>query len=487
MKQPEAANDVGDARLVEALTLARGHYEAGRVAEAEQAYREILDRHPEQPQAMHLLGYLSYQAGRTHQALELIGRAIAFDAEAPAYRSDLALVLWASGRPAEAARSGKLAIALRPGFPEAWLNLGNAEKDLGDPAAAIRCYRRTLALDRRRVEAWNQMAITRIEEGRFDWLEAWPEFEWRLRVKAMAKARLHVAGRRWDGSTWSGDPAAAPAVLVHAEQGLGDTIMFARFAPRVAARFWQVVLVVQPELVGLLGEGLGSDHLAVGAFPGDGIDLPLPPYEAQVPLMSLPALLAIEPASVPSEPYLRADPDRLVAWRARLAEAAPRGLRVGLVWAGNPRRANLAGAAVDRRRSLSLQSLAPLGGVSGVTFFALQLGQAGLEARQPPPGLRLVDLAPEIRDFRDSAAILAGLDLLISVDTAAAHLAGALGRPVWLLNRFDTDWRWLWQRVDSPWYPSLAIYRQRHPGDWPWVIERVRADLATLASGRSSA
>src|SRR5258708_6379453 len=211
MKQPEAANDVGDARLVEALTLARGHYEAGRVAEAEQAYREILDRHPEQPQAMHLLGYLSYQAGRTHQALELIGRAIAFDAEAPAYRSDLALVLWASGRPAEAARSGKLAIALRPGFPEAWLNLGNAEKDLGDPAAAIRCYRRTLALDRRRVEAWNQMAITRIEEGRFDlaeqaclgalrlrptladahynlrltlfvqgcWLEAWPELEWR--------------------------------------------------------------------------------------------------------------------------------------------------------------------------------------------------------------------------------------------------------------------------------------------------------------------
>ncbi|MBI1778064.1 MAG: tetratricopeptide repeat protein [Proteobacteria bacterium] len=515
MAELRAANDAGDQTLIDALTQARAHYQAGHAAAAEQGYRQILETHPNQPEALHLLGYLAYQAGRHEAAIELIGRAVAFGDEAAAPRNDLALALWASGRPEAAAQCCRAALALKPGFPEAWLNLGNARKDQGEPGGAIQCYRRTLALDRRRVEAWNQMAITWIEEARFDlaesaclsvlslrptmaeahynralallvrgrWGEAWPEFEWRLRVKAMAKTRADIAGRRWEGGSWSGDRAEAPVVLVHGEQGLGDSIMFCRFAPLVVARGWQVVLAVQPEIVGLLAEGLDSEELTVGVIPNaaEGIDVALPPYDSQVSLMSLPALFATEPATIPHEPYLRADPKRRQRWRARIHEAAPSGIRVGLVWAGNPRRGNTAGAAVDRRRSLSLSLLAPLGGIEGAHFFALQKGKAGLEALQPPPALGLVDLAPEIRDFRDSAAIIAELDLLISVDTAAAHLAGALGCKVWLLNRFDTDWRWLWERSDSPWYPSLTIYRQPRRGDWQATIQRVSVDLERLA------
>jgi hypothetical protein len=154
------------------------------------------------------------------------------------------------------------------------------------------------------------------------------------------------------------------------------------------------------------------------------------------------------------------------------------------VWAGNPRRGNPAAAAVDRRRSIALARLAPLAAAGGVTFFSLQTGEAGRAAEAPPPEIRLIDLGVAIADFRDTAAILAGLDLLITVDTASVHLAGALGRPVWLMNRFDTDWRWGAEGTTSPWYPSLAIYRQERPGEWEPVIRRIAADLA---SARSSA
>jgi hypothetical protein len=199
--------------------------------------------------------------------------------------------------------------------------------------------------------------------------------------------------------------------------------------------------------------------------------------------MSLPQVFAVEPGAVPNQTYLRAEQTRVRRWRARLEEAAPAGLRVGLVWAGNPRRGNPAAAAVDRRRSIDPERLAPLAAAAGITFFSLQTGEAAASARTPPPGLALVDLGSRIADFRDTAAILCGLDLLITVDTAAVHLAGALGRPVWLLNRFDTDWRWGREGTGSPWYPSLRLYRQARPGDWGPAIERVAADLASVRPG----
>jgi hypothetical protein len=201
-------------------------------------------------------------------------------------------------------------------------------------------------------------------------------------------------------------------------------------------------------------------------------------------LMSLPYAVGTTLETIPATtPYLTAAPADAAHWRERLAGLA--GLRVGLCWAGG-RSNNLSQIVVDRRRSLTLEALAPLGEVSGVQFVSLQIGPPAAEAARPPQGMELHDFAEDQHDFADTAAIIENLDLVISVDTAAAHLTGALGKPVWLLNHFDTDWRWLLDRDDSPWYPSLRQFRQPAPGDWPNVISRVQGALRRLADGDHS-
>jgi hypothetical protein len=207
---------------------------------------------------------------------------------------------------------------------------------------------------------------------------------------------------------------------------------------------------------------------------------PAPEFDVHCPLLSLPLALGTTLESIPATlPYLAADPDQERAWRIRLA-ALP-GLRVGLVWAGNPRPADRAANAVDRRRSMALSRLAPLGAVPGVSFVSLQKGQRADEAKVPPPGMVLHDWTDELWDFADTAALTAGLDLLISVDTSAVHLAGALGKPVWVLNRYDACWRWLYDRADSPWYPTARLFRQPAYGDWDSVIAEVEAALRERA------
>ncbi len=208
----------------------------------------------------------------------------------------------------------------------------------------------------------------------------------------------------------------------------------------------------------------------------------LPPFDLHCPLMSLPRAFGTTLDSIPAAtPYLAADRARAAAWRPRLAGLD--GLRVGLVWAGGQRLDSPELAATDRRRSVALGTLAPLGEVSGVSFVSLQKDGPAAQAAHPPPGMVLHDFTADLHDFADTAPLVDGLDLVISVDTAVAHLAGALGKPVWLLNRFDTDWRWLRDREDSPWYPTLRQFRQPNPGDWTSVVGRLRDALQRLAAG----
>jgi hypothetical protein len=302
--------------------------------------------------------------------------------------------------------------------------------------------------------------------GRFE--EGWKEFEWRWKTKQTSGGL-----RDFSAPLWSGEPIGDRVILLHAEQGLGDTLQFCRYVPLIASGA-RVVLEVQAPLVRLLSRLPGIMEIVAR---GDN----LPSFDLHCPLLSLPRALGTTLETIPAAtPYLAADPARAANWRDRLTGLD--GLRVGLVWAGGQRLAQQ-NIAAGRRRSIALDTMAPLGGVSAVSFISLQKGEPAAQTTNPPRGMALHDFTADLHDFEDTAALVTNLDLVISVDTAVAHLAGALGKPVWLLNRFDTDWRWLLNRDDSPWYPTLRQFRQPSPGDWNTVIHDARVALQRLAAG----
>ena len=269
------------------------------------------------------------------------------------------------------------------------------------------------------------------------------------------------------------ESVAGRSVLVLSEQGHGDTIQFARYIPLLAALGATVHFAVQPSLVSLLTPLAG----AASVFPIGTRD---PGADRYCFLMSLPYVLGTAAGGIPcGTPYLTADPERVAQWRS-LVDALP-GLRVGLVWAGGRREGDRDAAAVDMRRSLPLAALLPLAGCPGVSLVSLQVGPPGAEAAAPPPGMTLVDPTGRLRDFADTAALVAQLDLVVTVDTAVAHLAGALGKPVWVLNRFDTCWRWMTGRADSPWYPTMRLFRQPAPGDWGGAVTALAGALSDLS------
>ena len=267
--------------------------------------------------------------------------------------------------------------------------------------------------------------------------------------------------RSFEQPCWNGEDIGNRVLLIHAEQGFGDTLQFCRFVS-LAAAGRRIVLEVQPSLVTLMKCLLGVEHVvARGQI--------LPPFDLHCPLLSLPRILGITLATLPDAPYLTADATRSAMWRQRTDKLA--GLKVGLAWAGNP------AMAADRRRSLVLDQLAPLGLVPKVSFVSLQKGPSSAQAKDPPAGITLYDWTAELHEFADTAALIETLDLIIGVDTAIIHLAGALGKPVWLLNRFDCCWRWLIGRNDSPWYPSLRQFRQTAPCNWDSTFQALCRSL----------
>jgi hypothetical protein len=294
-----------------------------------------------------------------------------------------------------------------------------------------------------------------------DFEAGFAEFEWRWRSPAMQPHG--VAGPQWQGQ----NPAGL-SILLHDEGGFGDTLQFVRYAPLLASRGATVVLQVQPPLVRLIRQSMpGVAHvLARGES--------LPPYDVHCPMLSLPHGFGTRLDTVPAAlPYLQPAPEAASHWRTWLGNNAGQALRVGLVWAGASRPDLPEAFAMNERRSLALARLAPLGGVPGVCFVSLQLDVA----EAVPPGMTILDPMAAMTDFADTAALVANLDLVIAADTAVAHLAGALGRPVWVLSRYDACWRWLAGRRDNPWYPALRVYRQPTPGDWDSVIATVAEDL----------
>lgn len=438
----------------------------GDIKGAVAAYRRALNMNGDFAPAWCNLSAVCYQQGLLETAIICARQAIAL---APGYADafcNLGNALLALGAFRDAEAAYRAAIASAPNLAAAHANLGAALRDMGRLAEAEHALRTALELAPQSAPAHFNLGLVLLSAGK--WEEGWPEHEWRWHTGAMPALRLSVP-------QWEGEDARGRTILLHAEQGLGDTLQFVRYAPLLAARGARVILQVQRPLVRLLKHLPGPSRvLAEGETP--------PEFELHCPLMSLPYAFGTTPATVPAGPYengayLRADALLIARWQARLP---PRrgALRVGLVWAGDPRAGEPRAHYADKRRSIPLTAFAPLGGVKGVEFFSLQWGKARKDA--VPPGLALIDLMGEVSDFADTAALIAGLDLVISVDTAVAHLAGALGKPVWLLSRFDGCWRWLTKREDSPWYPTMRLFRQQAPGNWAPVIARVRAALSAL-------
>jgi len=384
---------------------------------------------------------------------------------------NLAITLLAQHDFGKALQLFREAIRLAPQSAMAWNNLGNFLATMGGRTAdAVDAFRNAIAIDPHQPQARMNLGMALLKLG--DFANGWREYEHRWEGSILKIVRRPALLPRWDGATTS------RRLLLHAEQGLGDTLQFCRYAPLVAARGHNVVLEVQPEVAELVADSLASDAVTVVArsalYPSLG---GLPPVDAHCPLMSLPMLLGTRLENVPAGPYLRAEPARCRAWRDRLAVVGP-GLRVGLVWAGNPRRDSpIAVRQVDARRSTTLASLAPLLAVPGVNFVSLQKGD-GAEELRGSRNAAIYDADPALNSFADTAALVANLDLVICVDTSVAHLVGGMGKPVWMLSRYDGCFRWLEDRDDTPWYPTMRIFRQGADRTWEPVV----ASLVTALS-----
>jgi hypothetical protein len=303
---------------------------------------------------------------------------------------------------------------------------------------------------------WNR-GLARLAAG--DYARGWEGYEWRWRV-----ADLKLKERTFACPRWQGEPLAGRTILVHSEQGLGDTLMFARYLPLVAVRGGRIVLECQAALTRLL-EALSC--VAQVVAQGD----PLPEVDCQVPLLSLAGLIGTRLGSIPDEtPYLPTQ-----TWSNRVPVLPPgKGLRVGLVWGG--------AAKPTLKRSIPLSMFAPLFAIPGITWYSLQMGEHAIQLMDLPEGRKPHNLAPLIRDFADTAALVGQLDLVISIDTSVAHLAGGLGTDLWVMLMASPDWRWVSGDSDSPWYPSARLFRQPRPGDWASVVEEVRRALVAAVS-----
>jgi tetratricopeptide (TPR) repeat protein len=356
----------------------------------------------------------------------------------------------------------------------AWYNLGNQLLVLNRFEDAATAFRGAIKLQPGRPEPHLNLAIALLTEGQLT--PGWREFEWRWQGAQMRGHQRPATAHRWDGST------GPRRILLQTEQGLGDTLQFCRYAPLVAGRGHAVVLEVQPELRALVAHSLAAPGLSVVARAADYPGLAgLPEFDAVAPLMSLPRIFGTTLETIPAAPYLRAEPGPLAVWRERLA-ALPDGLRVGIVWAGNPLNNT---NHVDTFRSLPLATLAPLLTVPCLTFISLQKGAAAAQLRAACQ-LPCFDADPLLADFSDTAALVAQLDLVICVDTAVAHLAGGMGKDVWLLSRFNGCWRWLAEGSGSPWYMAMRIFRQGSDRSWTPVIEAIRQALAEWTASRAA-
>jgi tetratricopeptide (TPR) repeat protein len=453
--QPESPAAQQVQRLKKALAL----HEKGDSAGAEALYRDVLATEPEHPVAQHFLGVIHYQRGELASALPLLERSVAASPNEPEFSNNLGLALAAADRESDAIAAYRSALAIAPDRALTWNNLGLGLQAVNDLHGALDAFRRAIAVNPDFAHAHWNLALALLLDGQY--AAGWREYDWRLVLSELGRGRHVYRGMAWDGRA-----PAGKTLLLYAEQGLGDAIQFARYATLLADAGASTIIHCVDPLAPLLASVPG-----VGAVAGN--DAPLPPYDAHFPLLSLPRIFETTVETIPAAPsYMSVSRAHRAAAQARIDPRRAK-LNVGLAWAGSPEHSN------DRNRSCPLTALEPLLALPNTAWFSLQQGERGrdLDGLADPEG---VVALPPGTPLVDTAALISELDLVISVDTSIAHLAGALGKRCWLMLPFAPDWRWLLTRGDTPWYPATKLYRQSSPRDWPSVVTRLAADLRAL-------
>ncbi|NQV82550.1 MAG: glycosyltransferase family protein [Rhodospirillales bacterium] len=438
---------------------AAGHINLGNIflkqdspEDATVSYQQALKIDPKSSQALNGLGTSLMLQNMGDEAAEAFHQALEIAPDQPETLCNLGTLLRNQRKYDEAVDTLRKAISLQPKLVEAHINLGNALKSRGDWDDALDAYKNALVLEPNNAEThWNQAQVL-LMTGRFR--EGWKEYEWRIRCEGFQSLIWSAGASPWDGSRLDGR-----TILVNCEQGFGDSIQFIRYAETLAKMGGTVIVKCPPQLQPLFQTVPGVDSAVTRL--GRSVD-----FDVEASLLSLPCLLGTDLGTIPATvPYFTAP-----TANSRTLGAGDK-LKVGIVWAGSPAHKN------DQNRSIGLNFLAPLLNVEGTAFFSLQVGEARQDIDRFAMNQVIVDLGRDLSDFAETATVLEELDLVISVDTSVVHLAGALGKSVWTLLPFVPDWRWLLQRDDSPWYPSMRLFRQQSPDNWQGVIENVETAL----------
>jgi tetratricopeptide (TPR) repeat protein len=426
---------------------------AKRYSEADGICRDILQTQPGFAAALGLRGLVAAIEGDTARAIALLEAALAGQPGNAALRSALSDAYRLCGRLDEALALAQAVVRQAPRQAAFRINLAKVHHDRGDLDRGASEFLAALAMEPENANA--HLGLGQILLSREQYRPGWIEYEWRNKIE-------HVLSKYkgLNAAMWNGMPLRDDRILLIGDQGYGDTLQFSRYIPMVAARCREVAVGCAAELVPLLGkmDGVGIAHARWTDIPG---------FTAYALLSSLPYIFGTDEVTIPSGlPYLHADAARIAHWRTRLDEAAPRGRRVGLFWSGRQSHPN------NTRRSMPLSTLRGLADLPGFVPVSLQKEWPGDCRQDSMPGLVRFDA--ELTDFGETAALIHNLDLVVSVDSAVVHLAGAMGRPAWLMAATPADWRWLLGRSDSPWYPSIRIFRQTKGGEWDGVIDAIK-------------
>lgn len=485
---PEAHNNLGLARVAlgrpaeavscyrEAIRLrpdfAQAHNnlgialrQSGKLDEAVAACREAVRISPHMAEAHNNLGTALDELGRTDEAIGCLEQALRIKPDFAKAHNNLGIAFWHKADYAQAEAHCRRAIELSPDLSEAYNNLGNVLRDRGDFNAALDCYEQSLKLTPEGVDAhWNRSLVWLIA-GNF--AQGWPEYEWRWKLKTFST-------RATNRPLWDGSPLEGRTILLDAEQGLGDTLQFIRYAPLVQQRGGRVIAVCQKPLMQILSSCPGIDRLVAQ-------DEPTPDFDVYAPLLSLPKLFGTTLETIPANiPYLQ--PDRYLVERWARELASFEAFKVGIAWKGSAKN------RMDQQRSIPLAAFGPLARVPGVQLISLQKGEGSEQLKDSGRRFDVLDLSSRLDEtsgaFMDTAAVMKHLDLVVTCDSSLAHLAGALGAPTWIALALSPDWRWLLERDDTPWYPTVRLFRKTSIGDWSEVFGRMAAALEAAALGR---